>query len=338
MVTSGFGRCRSSGGAIEMTEHLLTLALRVLIYPGALFLIFLAFLYEWVDRKFLARVQNRYGPLYTGPSGILQPFADFLKLLSKEDIIPAAADRLLFNLTPIAYSTLPLVALLVIPIDGGEAVLAFDGDLIFVMFLLTLIVVTVFLAGLGSMSRFSIIGGVRAALQMLGYEIPMGLALIGPAVAAGSLSITDIVRWQSTGLRWLILLQPLGFAILVCCMLAELEYVPFDIPEAETEIVAGWRTEFSGRKLALIRLGKDLEVVLASALLASLYLGGAQPLYSLPGSITFLIKTVLVVLLFTFLRGVFARFRIDQMVSGMWRYMVPLAILQVILVEFGVGR
>ena len=321
-----------------MTEHLLTLALRVLIYPGALFLIFLAFLYEWVDRKFLARVQNRYGPLYTGPSGILQPFADFLKLLSKEDIIPAAADRLLFNLTPIAYSTLPLVALLVIPIDGGEAVLAFDGDLIFVMFLLTLIVITVFLAGLGSMSRFSIIGGVRAALQMLGYEIPMGLAVIGPAVAAGSLSITDIVRWQSTGLRWLILLQPLGFAILVCCMLAELEYVPFDIPEAETEIVAGWRTEFSGRKLALIRLGKDLEVVLASALLASLYLGGAQPLYSLPGSITFLIKTVLVVLLFTFLRGVFARFRIDQMVSGMWRYMVPLAILQVMLVEFGVGR
>ena len=321
-----------------MTEHLLTLALRVLIYPGALFLIFLAFLYEWVDRKFLARVQNRYGPLYTGPSGILQPFADFLKLLSKEDIMPAAADRLLFNLTPIAYSTLPLVALLVIPIDGGKAVLAFDGDLIFVMFLLTLIVITVFLAGLGSMSRFSIIGGVRAALQMLGYEIPMGLAVIGPAVAAGSLSITDIVRWQSTGLRWLILLQPLGFAILVCCMLAELEYVPFDIPEAETEIVAGWRTEFSGRKLALIRLGKDLEVVLASALLASLYLGGAQPLYSLPGSITFLIKTVLVVLLFTFLRGVFARFRIDQMVSGMWRYMVPLAILQVILVEFGVGR
>ena len=321
-----------------MTEHLLTLALRVLIYPGALFLIFLAFLYEWVDRKFLARVQNRYGPLYTGPSGILQPFADFLKLLSKEDIMPAAADRLLFNLTPIAYSTLPLVALLVIPIDGGEAVLAFDGDLIFVMFLLTLIVITVFLAGLGSMSRFSIIGGVRAALQMLGYEIPMGLAVIGPAVAAGSLSITDIVRWQSTGLRWLILLQPLGFAILVCCMLAELEYVPFDIPEAETEIVAGWRTEFSGRKLALIRLGKDLEVVLASALLASLYLGGAQPLYSLPGSITFLIKTVLVVLLFTFLRGVFARFRIDQMVSGMWRYMVPLAILQVMLVEFGVGR
>jgi len=321
-----------------MTEHLLTLALRVLIYPGALFLIFLAFLYEWVDRKFLARVQNRYGPLYTGPSGILQPFADFLKLLSKEDIIPAAADRLLFNLTPIAYSTLPLVALLVIPIDGGKAVLAFDGDLIFVMFLLTLIVITVFLAGLGSMSRFSIIGGVRAALQMLGYEIPMGLAVIGPAVAAGSLSITDIVRWQSTGLRWLILLQPLGFAILVCCMLAELEYVPFDIPEAETEIVAGWRTEFSGRKLALIRLGKDLEVVLASALLASLYLGGAQPLYSLPGSITFLIKTVLVVLLFTFLRGVFARFRIDQMVSGMWRYMVPLAILQVMLVEFGVGR
>jgi len=320
-----------------VTMYNLTLLLQILIYPGILFLFFLAFLYEWIDRKFLAKVQNRYGPLYTGPSGILQPLADFLKLLSKEDIVPAAADKLLFSLTPIVYSILPLVALFTIPIENQMAIVAFEGDLIFIMFIFTLIIVTVYLAGLGSMSRFSLIGGVRAALQMLGYEIPMSLAIISPALAAGSLSVSRIVQWQSINSRWIVLLQPLGFIILIMCLLAELEYVPFDIPEAETEIVAGWRTEFSGRKLALFKLGKDLKLVLASALLTSLYLGGAQQLWVLPPVISFMIKTVLVVLLLTFLRGIFARFRIDQMVSGMWRYLVPLAILQIILIQFGVG-
>jgi len=166
--------------------------------------------------------------------------------------------------------------------------------------------------------------------------------MVGPAIAAGSLSISAIVQWQWTRWSWMVWLQPLGFIIFVICMLAELELVPFDIPEAETEIVAGWRTEFSGRKLALLRLGKDFELVLASALVASLYLGGAQPIWSVPSviafPITFLLKTVCVVLLFSLLRAVFARFRIDQMVSGMWKYLVPLAILQIILIQLGIGR
>jgi len=318
--------------------YTLTSILQILVYPGILFLLLLAFLYEWIDRKFLAKVQNRYGPLYTGPSGILQPFADFLKLLSKEDIVPTATDKILFSLTPIIYSVLPLIALFIIPIESQIAIISFEGDLIFVMFIFTLIIVTVYLAGLGSMSRFSLIGGVRAALQMLGYEIPMGLAMIGPAIIAGSLSISSIVHWQSVNSVWIMFLQPLGFIILTVCLLAELEYVPFDIPEAETEIVAGWRTEFSGRKLALIKLGKDLELVLSSALLTSLYLGGAQPAWILPPVILFIIKTMFIVLLFTFLRGIFARFRIDQTVSGMWRYLIPLAILQVIFIQLGVGR
>jgi NADH-quinone oxidoreductase subunit H len=123
----------------------------------------------------------------------------------------------------------------------------------------------------------------------------------------------------------------------VICLLAELEFIPFDIPEADTEIVAGWRTEFSGRKLALFRLGRDLEIVLASALITALYLGGAQQLGFIPPAITFLIKTVLILLLFSFLRSLFARFRMDQVVSGMWKYLLPLAILQIILIQFGVG-
>ena len=311
--------------------------LQLLIFPGIALLFALAFFYEWIDRKFFARVQNRYGPLYTGFSGLLQPVADFIKLLSKEDIAPMACDRILFISTPILYLVLPLMALFIIPISSPTSLIAFDGDLIFMMFIFTSITVTVFLAGWSSVNRFSIIGSVRAAIQMIGYEIPMGLAMIGTAIAAKSLSISNIAQWQSSNISWGIWLQPIGFAVFVICLLAELEFVPFDIPEADTEIVAGWRTEFSGRKLAFFRLGRDLEIVLASALITTLYLGGAQQLGFIPPFVTFLIKTVLILLLLSFLRSLFARFRMDQVVSGMWKYLLPLAIVQIILIQFGVG-
>jgi NADH-quinone oxidoreductase subunit H len=244
--------------------------LQILVFPGMLFLFALAFLYEWIDRKLFAKVQNRYGPLHTGPAGLFQPAADFVKLLSKEDIVPRACDKLLFSVTPIIYMTLPLTALFVIPIASSSAMVAFEGDLVFVMFVFTLMIITVFLAGWASMNRYSIIGGARAMLQMMSFEIPMALALIGPAMAAKSLSISTISQWQ-TG-TWTILIQPIGFAVLVICLIAELENAPFNIPEAESEIVAGWRTEFSGRKLALFKLGHELEVILASGLIAALTL------------------------------------------------------------------
>jgi NADH-quinone oxidoreductase subunit H len=321
----------------KMTTETIASMLKIFVFPGALFLFALAFFYEWVDRKFFARLQNRYGPLHTGHSGILQPLADFLKLLSKEDITPYASDKRMFILTPIFYFALQLSTLFVIPMLNQTSLAAFEGDLFFVIFAFTLIILTVFLAGWGSINRFSTIGSVRAALQMLGFEIPMGLAMVGPAIAAKSLSISRIVEWQSLHL-WVVLLQPLGFAVFTICLLAELQFVPFDIPEAETEIVAGWQTEFSGRKLALLRLGKDLELVLASALIASLYLGGPQQLWLIPPIIVFLVKTTSAVMMLSLLRAVFARFRIDQVLSGMWKYLLPLATLQIILIQFGLGR
>lgn len=321
----------------KMTPETIISMLKILVFPGAIFLFVLAFFYEWVDRKFFARVQNRYGPLYTGPSGILQPLADFLKLLSKEDITPHASEKLMFILTPIFFLALPLTTLFVIPILSQTSLVAFEGDLILVLFAFTLIIITVFLAGWSSINRFSTIGSMRAVLQMLGYEIPMGLVTVGTAIAAESLSISRIIEWQSRNF-WLILLQPLGFAIFTICLLAELHLTPFDLPEAETEIVAGWRTEFSGRKLALLRLGKDLELVLASALITSLYLGGAQQFWLIPPIVTFLVKTTFAVILLSLLRAVFARFRIDQMLSGMWKYLLPLATLQIILIQLGLGR
>jgi NADH-quinone oxidoreductase subunit H len=185
------------------------------------------------------------------------------------------------------------------------------------------------------MNRYSIIGGARAMLQMMSFEIPMALALIGPAMAAKSLSISTISQWQ-TG-TWTILIQPIGFAVLIICLIAELENAPFNIPEAESEIVAGWRTEFSGRKLALFKLGHELEVILASGLIAALYLGGIQPLFFIPAPVMFLIKTIAVVLLLSFLRAIFARLRLDQSMAGMWKYLLPLAILQIILIQAGIG-
>jgi len=281
--------------------------LEILVFPGVLFLLLLAFFYEWIDRKMVARIQSRYGPLYTGPAGILQPFTDFLKLLFKEDITPKTADRPIFFFTPVIYLALSLTILFIIPITNKTGLVAFEGDLIFTLLLLTLMVITIFLAGWSSMSRL-----------------------------AGSLSISRIVEWQTFN-TWMILLQPFGFGILVMCLLAELEFVPFDIPHAETEIVAGWKTEFSGRKLALFRLGKNLELVFASAFIASLYLGGAQEVWLIPPVIIFLIKTTLTVMLLSLLKSLFARFRIDQMISGMWRYLLPLAIFQVILIQVGLG-
>lgn len=308
--------------------------LGLLVFPGLLFLFALAWFYEWLDRRFFARLQNRYGPIYTGSHGLLQPLADFIKLLAKEDIEPAAVDKPLFRGVPILILTLPLTALFLIPISGVNAFIHFEGDLIFTIFIMSLIAILAFLGGWSSTNRFGTLGGLRAAMQILGYEVPLAIVLIGPAIVARSLSISKIVEWQATYGLWTIVLTPVGFGIAILAMLAELERIPFDIPQAETEIVAGWQTEFSGRKLALMRLALDLEAVLAAGLITSLFLGGPSgPIALIPGIVWFLIKSTLVVLILSNLRALFARFRIDQMISGSWKYLVPLAILQIVILQ-----
>ncbi|MEM4530147.1 MAG: complex I subunit 1 family protein, partial [Candidatus Methanomethylicaceae archaeon] len=270
--------------------------LNIIIFPGFLFLIIISFIYEWIDRKFFARVQARYGPLYTGKSGILQPFADFLKLLSKEDIIPTIAEKFIFSITPIIYASIPLIILSIIPING-RAIINFEGDIIFIMFLSAMVTLSVFLAGWSSLGSFSRVGSIRSALQMLSYEIPFGLSLIGPAIVAKSLSLSKIVEWQINNSTWFLWLQPIGFAVMLISLLAELERIPFDIPEAETEIVAGWMTEYGGRRLALLRLGKNLELLMASMLISSVYLGGGVQLYFIPPVVILLIKSIIVLII-----------------------------------------
>ena len=309
---------------------------QALVVPGILFLFTLAFVAEWLDRKTVARLQNRVGPLYAGASGIVQPLADFLKLIAKEDITPAQADRPVFHLAPILLLTLTLAPLFLIPMRSLSALIAFEGDLVVLMFITTLIALTMFIASWASTNRFSAIGGVRLALLMLGYEVPLTIAAIGPAIVAESLSISRIVEYQSNTL-WFAVSQPLGFAVLIVCVLAELQLVPFDIPHAETELVAGWFVEFSGKKLALLRLAKNFELVLAASLMTALYLGGPSGPGVLPWNLQqplyFVVKFLACILVLSNIRALFARFRIDQVLQGAWKYLTPLALLQVALIE-----
>ncbi|MEM2470196.1 MAG: complex I subunit 1 family protein, partial [Nitrososphaerota archaeon] len=185
---------------------------QVLIFPGFLFIILLAFFAEWAVRKITGRIQNRLGPTYTGYMGILQPIADFIKLLRKEDITPTMADKIFFLIFPIMYFSLPLTAFSLIPMTEVQALTYFEGDLILLTFIFTIITAMVFLGGFSSGNIFSIVGGTRSATQLLGYEIPLVFTLLCPAIPAGSFSLTTIVEWQQNN-SWIIWTQPLGFGI-----------------------------------------------------------------------------------------------------------------------------
>lgn len=305
----------------------------IFVFPGLLFLFCLALFTEWIDRKVVARLQNRVGPCYSGPWGILQPLADFIKLLSKEDISPIAADKPFFSIIPIFILSLSLTPLFLIPFTDTQAIVSFEGDLIFIIFINTIITLLIFLAAWSSTNRLSTVGGMRVALQMLGYEIPLTIAMIGPAISAQSLSISKIIEIQTTKPLFL-LTQPIGFIIVITCLLAELHWTPFDIPDAESEIVAGWFVEFSGKKLALLRLAKDFELVLAASLMTSLYLGGPLGPWQQNHFLYFLAKFIFSILILSNIRALFARLTIDKVLQGTWKYLTPLALLQIALVQF----
>jgi len=320
----------------------------IVVFPGALFVIAYALYVNWLSRKTVARLQNRRGPMHTGYAGLLQPFADMVKLLAKEDITPSAANRALFIGAPVVIFALALSAVFMMPIQSITSlysytpILSFEGDLVIVLLMLSLIVLSVFLAGWSSSNAFGAIGSTRVALATLAYEIPLVLLTLGPAIMAGSLNLNNIVAWEVGSVQNFIAAPSLwglalgvvmfiGFAICILSLLAETEMRPFDMAEAETEIVHGWQVEYSGKKLALLTLGRDVKVVLASALLTTLFLGGpAGPI--LPPVVWFFLKTTLCVLVLSNLSAAFARFRIDVMLRWAWQYLTPLAVLQVMAI------
>lgn len=312
----------------------LTLVFRVLVFPGFLFILVFTLFCDWVERKIEARMQNRMGPIYTGPSGILQPFADFVKLLTKEDVVPHNSASVVFRLAPLLSFSTFVFALFFLPIDGSNVILnsAFEGDLIFVLALISVANFFLFLSGWSSTNPFSAIGATRVLTQFLGYDIPLFILALTPAFLASDLSISSIASSQAVPFALLI---PWAFALFILTLQAELEKDPFDVPHAETEIVGGYETEYSGRRLAFLKLAKDVQIVLGAVIVVELFLGGPYgPVFlGLPAfwyTLWFTLKVLLVVVITEYLTCIFARLRIDQVLVVNWRVLMPLSILSLL--------
>jgi NADH-quinone oxidoreductase subunit H len=308
--------------------------LYLVVYPGLLFLFAYSTFCEWFDRKVYARLQNRMGPTHTGRFGLLQPIADFFKLLAKEDVVPEAADKRLFSVLPVIGLAVVMTAGLLLPVWnfdlGAPSWTSFPGDIIVILYLLSLPTLVLFLAAWSSTNLFATIGGSRVLTMLFGYEVPLFLAVLSPAVLADSWRLAEIAAfYQARPL--LLLANVLGFLVAVIAVQAKLERTPFDIPHAETEIVGGTFTEYSGKKLALFRLTFDIEMVVASGLLATVFLGGF-PGGAVLGFLHFVVKTLFVIFLLSLLRALTSRIRVDQVVSFSWKVLTPLAVLQLLAI------
>jgi NADH-quinone oxidoreductase subunit H len=293
----------------------------LLIFPGGLCLMGLG-IYEWLDRKLVARFQNRVGPRW------FQPLADFVKLLSKEEIIPQGVNPALFIGLPVAGLAGVLTSALYVPVFGLAPAYGFRGDLVVVVYLLSMMTLCLGLAGANTLDRFSLIGATRTLTQLFSYEAPFLLALLGPAIAAGTWNISEINVYTHNN-WWAILTQPVGFVVALIGLMGKLELPPFDSPTAETEIVSGALTEYSGRGYALFHLSENIELVIGLTLVSAFYLGGlANPL-------EFVLKTLGLLLIVAALQSMFARLRIDQTVGVWWRVGALVALLQLLVVIIG---
>jgi NADH-quinone oxidoreductase subunit H len=308
---------------------------RVLVFPGFTFLFFFTMFCDWIERKIEARMQNRMGPTFTGPSGILQPFADVVKLLTKEDIVPSGAKKTVFRFAPILSFSLIIFALYFLPIDGAAIIpnSSFSGDLIFIMALITLANFFLFLSGWASANPYGDIGAARVLTQFLGYDVPLILLALAPAFLAGSLTISAIAAKQFLPF---IVLAPWAFVLFVITLQAELEKDPFDIPHAESEVVGGLETEFCGGKLAFLRLTRDTQIVFGAALVVELFLGGpyGPVFFGLPAFwyfLWFVLKLLAVVVITEYVTCLFARLRIDQVLTTNWKVLLPLSVLSLAL-------
>lgn len=309
----------------------------------------------WLERKISAAVQQRIGPEYAGALGVLQPLADGLKLLFKEDIIPARADGLLFTLGPILVVVPVILSWLVVPF-GQDLLISNVGVGIFLWIALSSIQpIGLLMSGYASNNKYSLLGGLRAAAQSISYEIPLALAVLAVVMMSNSLSTVDIVN-QQTGagiLSWNIWRQPVGFLIFWVCALAECERLPFDLPEAEEELVAGYQTEYAGMKFALFYLGSYINLVLSALLVSVLYLGGwgfpvpvewlagalgqsvdapvVQVITGSLGIVMTVLKAYLLVFFAILLRWTVPRVRIDQLLNLGWKFLLPIALVNLLV-------
>ncbi len=318
------------------------LALDITLFAVKLALVFfviltLAAYLVFAERKILAWVQDRKGPNRVGPFGLLQPLADLIKLLTKEDVVPAAADKWLFYLAP-AMAAVP--AILVFSVIPFGAPLTFFGrnvplvvsdlnvGLLFFLALSSIAVYGVAIGGWASNSKYALLGGIRGLAQLISYELSMGLSLVPIVMLSRSFNLTDIVAAQET--VPFIVYQPLAFVIFLLSITAECKRIPFDLPEAEGELVAGFHTEYSGMRFGLFFVGEYINIIVLGGLAATFFLGGWHgPL--LPPTVWFSLKTLAVAFFFIWMRGTLPRLRYDQLMHLGWKVLTPLALVNILV-------
>jgi NADH-quinone oxidoreductase subunit H len=286
-------------------------------------------LLPWAERRILGFMQDRLGPNRVGPLGILQPVADGIKLFFKEEIIPARADRTVFILAPVLVLVTALLSFAVIPTP--YIISDLNIGVLYILALSALGVYGILMAGWASNSKFSLLGGLRAVAQLISYELSIGLSIVGVVMIAGSFSLVEIVEAQSK--VPFIIFQPFGFLIFLISALAETRRIPFDLPEAESTLVAGFHTEYSSMKFALFFLGEYAHITIIGAMAVLLFFGGwSGPI--LPSVIWFLIKVFVFVFIFIWIRGTLPRLRYDQLMDFGWKVLMPLALVNVLLTGY----
>lgn len=281
----------------------------------------------WLERRMLGWWQDRLGPNRVGPFGLFQVVADMIKIFTKEDWTPPFADKVLFVIAPMIVMVMMMLGFAIIPFAPGIQIAHFDNGLLFLLALSSLSVYSIMLAGFSSNSKYALLGALRTSAQMISYEVFMGLALMGVVVISGTFSLSSIVEQQAD--VWFIVYQPLGFLLFLIAGIAESHRAPFDLPEAETEITAGFHTEYASMKFGMFFIGEYLGVILISALIASLYFGGWQGPF-LPPLLWFILKTLFFVFFFILLRAAIPRPRYDQLMAYGWYVLLPLALVNLL--------
>jgi NADH-quinone oxidoreductase subunit H len=282
----------------------------------------------WLERRLLALWQDRYGPNRVGPFGLLQVVADMIKIFTKEDWIPPCAGKTVFIIAPAIIMVTVLLSFAVLPIAPGIIVVDLNIALLFFLGMSSLGVYSIVLAGWASGNKYSLLGGLRAAAQMISYEVFMGISLMGVVLLAGSFSLTAIVEAQRN--RWFVLPQFLGFVLFLIAGMAEARRLPFDLPEAEAELVAGFHSEYSGMKFGMFFVGEYLGITLISSMITVLFFGGWMGPW-LPPVVWFLVKVIAFICFFILLRASLPRLRFDQLMSLGWKVMLPLALVNLVV-------
>ncbi len=294
-------------------------------------------IYTWFERRMLGRFTSRLGPNRWGPFGLLQPFADVIKLLTKEDTVPEDADHPVFNVAPVLLVVPALLVFSVIPFGAHSFLGRLNVGVVFIIAITSLNTLAIFMGGWASRNKYAMLGATRSVAMLLSYEVPMALSIVGVALLAGSLSLFEVVTSQALPF---FLVQPLGFLVFLVAASAEMNRTPFDLAEAEQELGGGYHTEYSGVKFSLFQLAEFAAPLVTAVIVTTIFLGGWRGFDPVPGQIWFLLKAFLVLFLLIWVRATWPRLRVDQMMEFAWKGLLPLAMVNLfaIAIEIQVLR